>query len=185
MRWRRQHWRDRQPRPEARTLTDEEKTKLLAMMAKEVAASPVLEGLGLQVRVQRGRFYLERPLGEGDDVGVEAWGRITPLAGSNDLLLEQERRKGSWSEIDRGSAKKLIKTVASDTKGTFHGLGALDKALRRAGKGLERLPVKRAGKMEFVYAETGQACSAQEALFHDFGLPLHVLVEPSEWYSYH
>src|SRR5271157_3739260 len=109
----------------------------------------------LQVRSQRGRFYLERPLGEGDSGGVEAWGRITPLADSADLFLEQEGRKGSWSEIARGSARKLIKTVASDTKGTFHGLGALDKVLRRAGKGLERLQVKREGTT-FVYAGSGE-----------------------------
>ena len=185
MRWRRQQWPEREPRPEVRTLSDEEKKKLLAGMTKEVATSPVLVGLGLQVRSQRGWFYLERPLGEGDDAGVEAWGRITPLADSNDLLLEQERRKGSWTEIARGSAKKLIKTVASDTKGTFHGLGALDKVLRRAGKGLERLPVKQEGNTKFVYADTGEQCSAQEALYHHFGLPLHVLTEPSEWYSYH
>src|SRR5208282_2695175 len=108
MRWRRRDWPEREPRPEARTLLDEEKTTLLATMTKEVAASPVLMGLGLQVRSQRGRFYLERPLGEGDSGGVEAWGRITPLADSADLLLEQEGRKGSWSEIGRGSAHTLI-----------------------------------------------------------------------------
>jgi hypothetical protein len=185
MRWRRQQWPEREPRPALRTLSEEEKKKLLATMAKEVAASPVLEGLGLQVRSQRGRFYLERPLSEGADAGVEPWGRITPLADSNTLLLEQERRKGNWSEIDKGSAKKLIRTVASDTKGTFHGLGALDKALRSAGKGLERLPVEQEGKTTFVYADTGEPCSAQEALYHYFGLPLHVLTEPAEWYSYH
>jgi hypothetical protein len=176
---------EREPRPEVRTLSDEEKKKILAAMNKEIATSPVLTGLGLQVRSQRGRFYLERRLGEGDSAGVEAWGRVTPLAESADLLLEQERRKGSWSEIARGSARKLIKAVSSDTQGTFHGLGALDQALRQAGKGLERLPVKREGQTKFVYAETGVECSAQEALFHHFGLPLHVLVEPSEWYSYH
>ena len=146
MRWRRQHWPEREPRPEARTLSDEEKKKLLAGMTKEIASSPVLTGLGLQLRSQRGRFYLERPLGERDSAGVEAWGRVTPLADSADFLLEQEHRKGSWSEIARGSARKLIKTIAGDTKGTFHGLGALDQALRRAGKGLERVPVKREGK---------------------------------------
>jgi hypothetical protein len=166
-------------------LSDEERKKLLAAMIKEIAASPVLTGLGLQVRSQRGRSYLERPLGEGDSAGVEAWGRVTPLADSADLLLEQEHRRGSWSEITRGSARKLIKIIASDTKGTFHGLGLLDKALRRAGTGLERLPVKRIGKTRFVYAGTDDECSAQEVLFHHFGLPLHVLVEPSEWYSYH
>src|SRR3954451_22132806 len=184
MRWR-QRWPERQPRPQPRTLTDDEREKHRATMIKEIAASPILTGLGLQVRSQRGRFYLERRLGEGDSAGVEAWGRVTPLANSADLLLEQERRKGSWSEIARGSARKLIKTIAGDTKGTFHGLGLLDKALRRAGKGLERLPVRREGKTKFLYAGTDDECSAQEALFHYFGLPLHVLVEPSEWYSYH
>jgi hypothetical protein len=153
-------------------------------------------GLGVQVRAQRGRFYLERPLDEGDDegdagiddegdAGIGDWGRITPLADSADLLLEQQRRKNTWTEIARGSAKKLLGTVASDTKGTFHGLGALDKALRKAGKGLERLPVLKQGKTKFVYAQTGEVCSAQEAMFHYFGVPLHVLVEPYEWYSRH
>src|SRR5271157_550908 len=49
MRWRRRNWPEREPRPEARTLLDEEKTMLLATLTKEVAASPVLMGLGLQV----------------------------------------------------------------------------------------------------------------------------------------
>jgi hypothetical protein len=154
-------------------------------MTEEIASSPVLTGLGLQVRSQRGRFSLVRPLGEGDSSGVEAWGRITPLADSNDLLLEHERRRGSWSEVARGSVGKLIRAIAGDTEGTFHGLGSLDKALRRAGKGLERLPVKQEGKTQFVYAGGGETCSVQEALFHYFGLPLDVLVEPSEWYAYH
>jgi hypothetical protein len=184
MRWRRS-WPARKPRPEVRTLSDDEKKKLLAAMTEEITASPVLTGLGLQVRSQRGRFYLERPLGEGESAGVEAWGRMTPMADSDDLLLEQERHKGSWSEIARGSARKLVKIVSLDTKGTFHGLGALDKVLRESGKGLERLPVEREGKARFVYAGNGVECSAQEALFHYFRLPLHVLVEPSEWYSFH
>src|SRR4051794_13476538 len=161
MRWRRRQWPEREPRPEARTLSGEEKTKLLAGIIKEIASSPVLTGLGLQVRSQRGRFYLERPLGEGESGGVEAWGRVTPLTDSVDLLLEQERRNGNWFEFARGSIKKLMKALAGDTKGTFHGLGALDKALRQAGKGLERLPVKRKGTT-FVYAGSGEVCSAQE-----------------------
>ena len=156
----------------------------MATMTREIASSPVLTGLGLQVRSRRGRFYLERPIDEGDAAGFEAWGRVTPLADSSDLLLEQQRRKGSWSEIARGSARKRIETIAGDTKGTFHGLGKLDQALRKAGKGLERLPVERRGTT-FVYTGSVEECSAQEALFHEFGLPLHVLVEPSEWYSYH
>lgn len=113
-------------------------------------------------------------------------GRITPLAAAKGaLLLEAENRSGSWSEIAKGSAQKLIKVVASDTKGRFHGLGSVDKVLRKTGKGLSRLPVKKQGKCKFVYTDTGAACTAQEALFHYFGLPLDVIAEPSEWYSYH
>jgi hypothetical protein len=182
----RQRWPERTPRPQARTLPDEEKTKLLAMMTKEVAASPVLSGLGVKVRLQRGRFHLEQPLTEGDPTEIVALGRITPLADSEaDLLLESEYREGKWSEIARGSARKLIRAIASDTKGKFHGLGSLDKVLRKASKGLERLPVTLRGKTKFVYAETGIECSVQEALFHYFGLPLRMIAEPSEWYSYH
>ena len=128
-------------------------------MTQAIAASPVLTGLGLQVRSQRGRFYLERPLGEGNSAGLEDWGRITALAGSDDLLLEQEGRQGSWSQIARGSARKLIGAIAGDTKGTFHGLGWLDKSLRKAGKGLEGLPVKRSGKTGFCYFGSGEKCS--------------------------
>jgi hypothetical protein len=181
-----QRWPERTPRPKARALSEEEKKKLLATMSKEIASSPVLSGLGVQVRAQRGRFYLEQAITEDDFTEIVALGRITPLANSeSDLLLEVEYREGSWSEVARGSAQKLVRAVASDTKGTFHGLGSLDKVLRKSGKGLERLPVKVQGKTKFVYVETGDECSVQEALFHHFGLPLAVVAEPSEWYSYH
>ena len=38
---------------------------------------------------------------------------------------------------------------------------------------------------KFVYADTGEGCSVQEALFHFFGLPVEVIAEPAVWYSYH
>ena len=180
-----QRWPARKPRPKARILAEDEKKKLLATMTEEIAASPVLSVLGVRARLQRGRFHLERPIAEGDSAEIAALGRITPLAGSVDLLLEVEYRDRKWSEVARGSARKLIRAVARDTKGTFHGLGSLDTALRQAGKGLERLPAKREGKTKFVHAETGVECSVQEALFHYFGLPLTVIAEPSEWYTYH
>jgi hypothetical protein len=181
-----QRWPEREPRPKARTLSAEVKQKLQEMMTKEIASSPVLSGLGISVRVQRGRFCLEQPVTEGESIENLALGRITPLAdAASDLLLEVEYREGKWSEVARGSAQKVIRAVARDTKGTFHGLGSLDTALRQAGKGLERLPVKVQGKTKFVYAGTGVECSVQEALFHYFGLPLTVIAEPSEWYSYH
>lgn len=184
MRWRRT-WPERQARPQARTLTGDQQEKLLGTMIREIAASPVLTGLGLRVRTRRGRFYLERRYAVGGAEVTLSWGRITPLADPLTLLLEQERGTGLWCKIAQGSGRKLMKLIAGDTRGTFHGLGALDEALRPAGKGLVRLPVEREGGLRFVYAETGAACSAQEALFHYFGLPLQVIVEPSEWYAYH
>ena len=185
MRWR-HRWPERIPRPKARRLTDEESSTILAALTRAIAASPVLSYLGVQVRAQRGRFYLERHIQEEDDTEVEVLGRITPLAAAKGaMLLETENRSGSWSEEAKGTAQKVIKAVASDTEGTFHGLGSIDKVLRKSGKGLTRLPVKKVGKNKFVYSETGAACSVQEALFHYFGLPLEVIAEPSEWYSYH
>jgi len=113
-------------------------------------------------------------------------GRITPLTSTkNDLLLETERRKGSWFEVAEGSAAKLIKIIASESKGTLHGLGFLDASLRRLGEGQARLPVMLNDQRQFVYADTGEGCTAQEALFHYFGLPVAVVAEPSGWYSYH
>ena len=185
MRWR-NRWPERVARPKARRLSEEEKSSILAVMTKAIGASPVLSYLGVQVRVQRGRFYLERKIQEEDEADVEVLGRITPLAAAKGaMLLETENRSGIWSEFAKGTAQKVIKAVASDTEGTFHGLGSIDKALRKSGKGLTRLPVKKAGKNKFVYSETGVVCSVQEALFHYFGLPLEVIAEPSEWYSYH
>ena len=182
-----QRWPERIPRPKARQLTDKESSTILSAMTKAIAASPVLSYLGIQVREQRGRFYLERNTQEDDEESeVEVLGRITPLAAAKGaMLLETENRSGSWSEEAKGTAQKVIKAVASDTEGTFHGLGSIDKVLRKSGKGLTRLPVKKAGKNKFVYSETGAVCSVQEALFHYFGLPLEVIAEPSEWYSYH
>jgi hypothetical protein len=185
MRWR-QQWPERIPRPKARRLTDKESSTILAALTRAIAASPVLSYLGVHVRAQRGRFYLERHIQEEDETEVEVLGRITPLpAAKGAMLLETENRSGSWSEEAKGTAQKVIKAVASDTEGSFHGLGSIDKVLRKSGKGLTRLPVKKVGKNKFVYSETGSVCSVQEALFHYFGLPLEVIAEPSEWYSYH
>src|ERR1700682_6553948 len=144
MRWQRHRWPERIPRPKERRLSEKEKSTILAAMTRAVAASPVLSYLGVQVRALRGRFYLERKLKEEGKPAIEILGRITPLAAAKGaLLLEVERRSGSWYEVAEGSAQKLIKVVASDTKGKFHGLGSVDKVLRKAKKGLNRLPVKK------------------------------------------
>ncbi len=186
MRWRR-GWPERIPRPKVRRLYEAEKAEIVRTLERGVAASPVLSALGINVRAARGRFYLERH-GQDESCGpfTVVWGRITPLAAAEkELLLEAERRNGSWSEVATGSARKLIKLVASDKRGTFHGLGSLDASLRRLAKGQERLPVRLDDNRKFVFADTGEGCAAQEALFHYFGLPITVVAEPAAWYSYH
>jgi len=175
MQWR-HHWSMRMSRPKVRRLSADEQKEILTKMAGEIARSPVLSGLGVQVRFLRGRFYVERPTPS----GVEVWGRITPL--NDNLLLEVERR--SWNEVGRGSAQKLVKVIAGDTKGTFHGLGSLDRSLRETGQGLTRRPMK-LNEHRFIYADSGEGCSVQEALFHFFGLSIEVIAEPAVWYSYH
>ena len=147
----------------------------------------MLSAFGIEVRAARGRFYIERPRqGVDAEPQAEVWGRITPLAGAeNELLLEVEHRSGSWSEVARGRAAKFTKLIASDTRGTFHGLGSLDASLRRLGEGQERLPMVIDDTGKFVYTDTGEGCSVQEVLFHYFGLPVAVIAEPSAWYSYH
>ena len=99
--------------------------------------------------------------------------------------MERPYRKGTWSEVATGQAAKLIKAIAGDTRGKFHGLGFLDASLRRLGEGQKRLPMVVDDQGKFVYADTGKGSSTQEALFHYFGLPIEVVAEPSRWYSYH
>src|SRR6266446_5017399 len=130
-----QRWPERVPRPKARRLTETEKQDILRTLEQGIAASPVLSAFGVQVRVQRGRFYIERHASDQDSEQYTiVLGRITPLTSAkNDLLLETERREGSWFEVAEGSAAKLIKVIASDSKGTLHGLGHIpaDLVVRR------------------------------------------------------
>ncbi len=175
MRWRRD-WSERPTRPKVRRLAADEQEQLLTEMTREIARSPILSGFGLRVRFLRGRFYLERLTSE----GTKVWGRITPV--EDDLLLEVEHR--SWNKVATGSARKLIKTIAGDSRGTFHGLGSLDSSLRKAGQGLTRLPMTWKDNT-FVSTDSEQTCSVQEVLFHFFGLPIEIIAQPAVWYSYH
>ena len=134
-----QRWPEREARPKARRLTETEKQEILATLKKGITASPVLSGFGVQVRAQRGRFYIERQRQAQDsEPYTEVWGRITPLAGAKkELLLERPYRKGSWSEVTRGQAAKLVKAIAGDTRGTFHGLVPSTRASANWVKGRE------------------------------------------------
>jgi hypothetical protein len=160
-----------------RKLSADEQKRLLTVMARETERSPVLTSFGLQPRFLRNRFYIERHTPD----GVEVWGRITPVAG--DLLLEVEGR--SWREVERGNAKKLILRMANDTRGTFHGLGSLDRSLRSAGQGIARQPMTTSDGETFRYDGSDEEPSVQEVLFHFFGLPIEVVAQPARWYAYH
>ena len=141
-----QRWPERERRPKARRLTEAEKQDILATLKRGIVASPVLSAFGVDARADRGRFYIERQQQDEDsEPDTEVWGRITPLADEdNELLLETANRKGKWSVVAQGAAGKLIKVIASDTKGTFHGLGSLDKSLRKSGNGPGTAPSEEA-----------------------------------------
>ena len=160
-------------------------------MTKLVAAikcSPILTAFSVRVQALRNRFYLEWHWDP--DNHPDQWsthGRITPLDdGSGHFLLEVQHGRNSWAEFARGSAEKLTGAVASDMKGTFHGLGSLDQSLRRAAKdALTTLPVKQVSAAEFSFADTAKRCTVQETLHYYFGLPIHVIAQPAGWYSCH
>ena len=178
---RRGDWPERVPRPKVRKLTQEEKDSLLKSMTNGINNSPVLTALNYQVRCLRGRFYYERVY---SSETVEIIARVTPLTTKYDLLLEVESGRNSWSTITKGSARKVTNAISGDKKGTFHGLGLLDKSIRLAKKSkLEKLPVKRKA-LKFQYKDTEAICSVQEALYHYFGLPIKVIAQPRAWYAY-
>jgi len=85
--------------------------------------------------------------------------RITPLGPR--LLLLESPRGNSWTENQRGSLGTVLRVLARDTRGTFHGLGSL-VAKPRQGEP-----------------------SAQVILHRDLKIPVRVLAEPRYWYSMH
>ena len=186
MSWKRD-WPDRVPRPKVRSLSSEERKRLLNLFGKGIETSPVLSSLGISVRTLRGRFYFERVWRvPGEQPGTERIGRITPLGNAKkELLLEVEGRSGTWHTIAQGTAAKIVDKITQDTQGTFHGLGDLDESLRKMGGNKKQLEVLMRADLRFVYADTGMECAYHETLFHFFGVPINVIAEPRQWYRYH
>ena len=124
---------------------------------------------------------------------VERWGRITPLDGTQQYLLEREGRQNQWYEVAKGGVNKVIAVIAGDTSGTFHGLGSVDATLRESPESSVQLPTKAAEPASdtddscprFVYGGSDKTCTAQEALHLFFNIPLSVLVKPRGWYMRH
>ncbi len=187
MRWSRRSAISRPARPKMRRLEKDEREKLLQSLTKAIECSPVLRTFQVDAQPLRGRFYLRwNWMLQDQEPKIQTWGRITPLDDpKGNLLLEVEFREGRWSEIVRGDVANVINAVAGDEAGTFHGLGSLDKSLRKSGGDVERLRVKESGKRRFVYTDTGETLSVQEALFHYFGMPIQTIAQPAGWYSRH
>jgi hypothetical protein len=186
MGWKR-NWSERKPRPVVKALSKKRKNEILSILVGGIESSPVLSSLNIRARALRGRFYIEEFWKNDSDEELESAfiGRITPLVTPRGrLLLEAEKSKGNWYEVKKGNAKTLIAHIANDTKGTFHGLGTLNRSLCEAG-GDQRLPVKMDEDLNFTYKNTGGKCSTQETLYHFFDLPISVIAEPSGWYIYH
>ncbi len=188
MGWKKQ-WPEKKPRPKVAHLSNERKYLILKTLENGIISSPVLSALNINVRVLRGRFYFERlwPAdAENEQSEIEVIARMTPLTTPrNMLLLEAEKSQGNWFKIAQGEAHKLINVISNDTKGTFHGLGALNKSLCNLDDGIDRLEVTMDDNLRFIYKRTGEMCSVQESLYHFFGLPIDVIAEPSLWYQYH
>jgi hypothetical protein len=142
MGWRR-NWPERKPRPAVKALSKKRKDEILSKLVGGIESSPVLSSLNISARALRGRFYIEQLWMNDSDDELESAiiGRITPLVTPRGrLLLEAEKSKGNWYEVKKGNAKTLIEHIANDTKGTFHGLGTLNRSLCDAG-GDQRLPL--------------------------------------------
>jgi len=186
MGWRHQ-WTEKEPRPKLKRLSQEQKDTLLKILEQGIASSPVLTALAIGVRARRGRFYLEKPLYDPEEeAGMEIIGRVTPIAGKRDVfLLEAKKMNRNWYEVIPGTIQEVLHSLANDTRGTFHGLGALEKSLRQGGGIASHLNIKRQDPYRFSYTDTGEECTVQEVLYHVFGVPISVIAEPREWYVYH
>ena len=147
--------------------------------------SPVLSALQYRVRTLRGRFYYEQGDPETDTSSRVA--RLTPLVKPQyRYLLEVEHRKGSWSEVIQGTLNAVSAHIASDERGTFHGLGQLDASIREANqRHLDRLSLEQREPLHFYEPEIGRLCGVAEVLFHTFAVPISVIAEPRIWYTYH
>jgi hypothetical protein len=185
MGWRRP-WPDREPRPKLKRLSKEQKDRILKSINLELSSSPVMVALNSKIRVLRGRFYVEKPIYIADEEDEkEIIARITPIEGKkNPLLLDAKKADENWYEITRGSIKKVVDRIINDKRGTFHGLGALDDSLRKTEGSQKQNYIEMRENLKFVYLTNGEECTAQEALYFFFGIPIPLIAEPREYYLY-
>lgn len=184
MGWRRRDWPERESRPKVKKLSKDEIAKTLISLNNGIKASPVLTALCFQVKLSRGRFYYEQVF-PGSEY-TEMIGRVTPLTRpADELLLEVEYGKNNWKHIKQGKVRTIVNAISGDQRGSFHGLGILDKSIRAARKAqLDRMKVVKKDVADFYYTVSNKKCSVQETLFHYYDVPIPVIAEPREWYAY-
>lgn len=177
-----QRWPAYEYRPKVKKLSKEELADALAAVKRAIGRSPVLSALRVEAHARRGRFYLEQHVVEDGQRYRDILGRISHIVRVGPMLEVPGRSENSWSEVAKGSIQKLMKIVASDKRGRFHGLGSLNESLRKTGC-LDRQAIQKGGD-KFFYKQSGERCTTQEALYHYFGVPMDVIAEPRQWYIY-
>ncbi len=85
----------------------------------------------------------------------------------------------------QGTIQEALHAIANDARGTFHGLGALEKNLRTARDFSTHREIVIQDNYQCMYVDTEEVCTVQEVLYHVFGVPIPVIAEPREWYVYH
>ena len=150
MRWHRQSWPERTPRPKVAKLPPESLQQLHARVTKFVKESVILSELLDNVQLARGCLYLWR---QPDDLMA----RITPLGPR--LLLLESPYGNSWTEHKRGSLATVLRVLERDTRGTFHGLGSLVARPRRGERSTQvilhqdlKIPVHVLAEPRFWYS---------------------------------
>ena len=180
-------WDEKVLRPKLKRLSKEQKDEFLKLLEQGITSSPVLTGLNIRVRSLRGRFYLEKPWYDPEEEAeMETIGRVTPISGKRDIfLLDAQKTNGNWYEVMRGTLQEVLHDIANDERGTFHGLGVLEKNLRKASDSSTHPEIDMQDNYQFRYVGTEEVCTVPEVLYHVFGVPIPVIAEPREWYAYY
>jgi hypothetical protein len=78
-----------------------------------------------------------------------------------------------------------LRLIAEDERGTFHGLGAIEKKIRGMPPGAEPKDQVILEGRKFVHADDRSPCTVGEVLHWYFDVPLNVTREPVIWHERH
>jgi hypothetical protein len=144
---------ERPARPARARLTPAARDELLEALRRNVAKSPVLAELHVEVTAARGFFHFSRRY-PGDDRPFEI-ARAVPLAEDATLMLEAQSSRATYYFVAKGKPATIVRALAMDTAGTFHGLGAIERHARTTKGGLVREKLRRSAG-GFAYAIDGE-----------------------------